>query len=255
MKRIGFGRTANWVVVALCLAVMGCEPPGTEKAAKTAYTSGAQDSSDADLQSMIGDYMPPLEGGSLEIAAPRGWEWSRAGADYLVGFHEKGSSLNNLPRILVSVEDSPYPGITDIDDTNIKDLVAQVSKSLAGKELKEAVAPVTLGKKNCARFVDFAKKGNAVVARQTLKTVAGGRLYTIRLDVHAPQFSKFERAAYAVAASMKFSGATASSAPTPVEEPPASEEAEEEPTKAETEEEPPPTESEPAPASDVKESE
>jgi len=237
---------------------MGCEQLGGEKAGKSASRrssrGGTNEHSLADLQSKIGDYMPPLEGGKLEIAAPRGWVFSRAGKEYLVGFHEKDSSLNNLPRILVSAEDSPFPGITNVDDSNISDLVAKVSTSLAGKELKEPVAPVTLGNNYCARFVVFAKKGNAVVAQQTLKTVAGGRLYTIRLDVHAPQFSRFEQAAYAVVASMKFSGTATSSPPPEVDEPSATAEAEEEASTTDVDEEPSSTEVEQAPTAEAKES-
>ncbi len=257
MKRIGFYPVALLVVGALCLAVIGCEQRSGDKGAKSASGGssggGVKEFPLADLQEKIGDYMPPLEGGGLEIAAPRGWVWSRAGSEHLVGFHEKDSSLNNLPRILVSVEDSPFPGIADVNDGNISDLVAQVSKSLAGKELKEPVSPVTLGKTSCARFVDYAKKGNAVVARQTLKTVAGNRLYTIRLDVHAPQFSKYEQAAYAVAASMKFSGTTVDVSPSDeADEPAATTEGDEEATTAE--EESPPAAVDKAPDVDVKES-
>jgi hypothetical protein len=230
---------------------MGCERPGADKAGESISTgrpSGAiKEYSLPDLQDKIGNYMPPLEGGSLEIAAPSGWEWSWAGSGYLVGFHEKDSSLNNLPRILVSVEDSPFLGITNVDDGNITELVNQVSKSVAGKELNEPTEPIILGGGKWARYVDFAKKGNAVVARQTLKTVAGGRLYTIRLDVHAPKFSTHEQAAYAVAASMKFFETTESAPPTEAQGPAATTETEEEPEAVDAKEDPSSTEVEKAP--------
>ena len=103
-------------------------------------------------------------------------------------------------------------------------------------------------------YVDFAKKGNAVVAQQTLKTVVGGRLYTVRLDVYAPQFSRFEQAAYAVVASMKFSGTTTSTPPTEVKEPTATDEMEEETPSTEAEGEASSAEGEQDPAVEAKES-
>jgi hypothetical protein len=93
-----------------------------------------------------------------------------------------------------------------------------------------------------------------VVARQTLKTVAGDRLYTIRLDVYAPQFSKYEQAAFAVAASMKFSGTTVDVPATAVEEAAATTETEEEPATKEVEEEASPTEGKQEAAAEAKES-
>jgi len=162
----------------------------------------------ADIQNKIGDSMS-LEGGTLEISAPRGWVGSRAGSRYLVGFHEKGSSLSNLPRIFVSVEDSPFPSIKNVDESNVLDFAGQASRYIRQKDFdawedqKEAIVPLKLGSTACVQFVDYAKKGNASIARQTLMTVIGGRLYTIHLDVQADQFSRHKEAAYAVTASIE----------------------------------------------------
>jgi len=155
------------------------------------------------LQNKIGDYIPPLEGVTLQIAAPRGWVWSRVGSQYLVGFHEKGSSLNKLPRILVSVEDSPFPGIKNVDESSVRDLVDQVSRQHPWKDAKETIVPVKVGDRFYVRVEFSTMKGSGAVARQTLMTVIGGRLYTIHLDADATHLSRHQEAAYAVAASVK----------------------------------------------------
>ena len=160
----------------------------------------------ADLQNKIGDYIPPLEGVTLQIAAPRDWVWSRVGGQYLVGFHEKGSSLNKLPRILVSVEDSPFPSIDNVDEGNVFDFADQVSRQDRWEDVRDTIVPVKLGSTACVQFVDYKRMGDARVVRQTLMTVIGGRLYTIRLETYASQLSSHIEAAYAVAASIKLAG-------------------------------------------------
>lgn len=206
MKRNGLWPTSCLLFGALCGALAGCGQTGDEKGGKAAgkAAGGATGYSVEDLKRNIGEYMPPLERRTLEIAAPRGWDWAPAGAEYLVGFHKKDSSLNNLPRILVTAEDSPFPGISDVNKENVDQLVKLVSESVDATKLKGTVQPIILGNAACARYVDMAKRRNALVARQTLKTVARGRLYTIRLEAYDREFTKYRDMAYAVAASMKF---------------------------------------------------
>ena len=211
MKRIGLWPSNCLPVCVLCLAIAGCGKTGDDKGSEGTAASeqgGTAGFSGKDIENKIGEYMPTLEGGTLDIAAPVDWEWTRprgGNSDYLVGFHKKDSSLSNLPRILVSVEDSPFPGVSDVNEDNVDQLVALVSQPLDATKLREAVNPVILGNVACACYVDGARKGNALVARQTLKTVVGGRLYTIRLEVYDREFTKYRGAGYAVAASMKFS--------------------------------------------------
>lgn len=167
--------------------------------------SGDPTPSTEDLEQKIGEYMPPVEGGALEIAAPRDWEWARPVDDYLVQFRQKGATLNDLPRILVDVEDSPFPELTDVDEQNIDEFVKNVSATVDAAKLKEPVKPIILGSTMCATYVDIAKQGNARdVATQAVKTLAGGRLYTIRLEAFESEFNTYRDMGYAVVASMKF---------------------------------------------------
>jgi hypothetical protein len=215
MKRIGLWPTICLVFGALCITIAGlcitmpgCGQTGNDKGGTdTTRKSGVAAYTAEDLKRDIGEYMPTQRtpDGSLEIAAPRDWVWKRAGSEYLVGFHKKGSSLNNLPRILVSVEDSPFPGLSDVNKENVDQLVKLVSESVDATKLKGAVEPMVLGQTACARYVKLGRKGNARAAIQTLKTVVRGRLYTIRLEAFDGEFTKYRDVGYAVAASMKFS--------------------------------------------------
>lgn len=206
MKRIRLWPTTCLLFGAVCAAIFGCG--GTDDANRAGdgggRAGGVARISAEDLRHCIGHYMPPLEGGALKIAAPSGWVWSRAGSDYLVGFHKEGSSLNNLPRILVTAEDSPSPGLSDVDEENVGQLVTLVLQSVDASKLKGTVEPIILGNTACARYVDLAKRKNALVARQTLETIARGRLYTIRLEAYDREFTKYRDMGYAVAASMEF---------------------------------------------------
>ena len=210
------------VLLILSMSVGGCGPPSSETAPKRdeADGSGARDEryQASDLSIGIGEYMPPLEGGNLEIASPQDWDWARPGGDYLVGFVPHGSELNSLPRILVSSEECPYPGIRQVSEDNVQEFAQSVSDSVADQELAEPVRPLILGENAFVCQVTFAKRKNAVVSRQILETVAAGRRYIVRLEVYERQFDKYRDAAYAVAMSMKF-GAGGGSPPPDTEEP------------------------------------
>jgi hypothetical protein len=165
--------------------------------------------------------MPTLKGFSLEIAAPQGWDWKRPGGQYIVGFIPKGSDLDNLPRILVSAEGNPFPGLSRVTEDNVQEFADLVSQRHAGEKLSESVQPIILGSNILVRHTSLAKRKNAVVTRQVLETVAGGRLYTISMEVYERKFDKYRDAAYAVAMSMKFGPAS--------DEPPANDSATETP--------------------------
>ena len=211
MKRIGLWPTGCLLFGAVCIAMAGCGDSAEKKAEDSKGGGGTGGDTGTvvaysleDLSPKIGEYMPPQEHLGLEIAAPRGWEWGRAGSEYLVGFHKKDSALKNLPRILVSVEDSPFPELTDVNEANVDELVKRVLESVDAKKLKGTVEPIILGNTACARYGELGRTGKALAAVQTLKTVAGGRLYTIRLEAYDQQFTKYRDMGYAVAASMKF---------------------------------------------------
>ena len=113
-----------------------------------------------DLKISVGDYMPTLKGFSLEIAAPQGWDWKRPGGQYIVGFIPKGSDLDNLPRILVSAEGNPFPGLSRVTEDNVQEFADLVSQRHAGEKLSESVQPIILGSNILVRHTSLAKRKN-----------------------------------------------------------------------------------------------
>jgi hypothetical protein len=183
----------------------GCGPSGSTPARPVATGDEERHVAEsADLDQWIGDYMPPLEGGRLEIAPPKNWSFSRAGSDYLVGFHPAGSTLNDLPRILISVESSPYDGVEELQATNAEHLVQSIQETLASDRLKSPAAIVTLGGRTWIEYVGLAKNRGTLVARQILQTVFDGRLYQVQLEAPDQYFDSQRTAGSAVAASAKF---------------------------------------------------
>ncbi len=190
----------------VCMAVIagGCGPspevpPAAEPAAEVAAPAG-------DFESLIGTYMPPLEGGRLEIAAPEGWGWARPGSGYLVGFTPGKASLNDLPRILISTDDvPPYPGIEHVDASNVEELVQQVDLAVGGDALESPPQALQLGDNHWVEYVSLRRSRDVLVNQMVLETVAHGRWYAIRLEVSQRQFSSHRPHAHAVAASCRFS--------------------------------------------------
>ncbi len=207
-----------WVAFVAVLLFPGCGPSGSTSGNRSASSaSGSASVSESGVEQLIGEYMPPLEGGKLEIAPPKEWNFSRAGSEYLVGFHPSDSSLNDLPRILISVEASPFAGIDDLDASNAEQVVQAVKATLGDDQTKSPPAAVTLGGRTWIEHVGLGKSRNALVARQVLQTVVGGRLYKIRLEVFDRHFGNQRKAGYAVAASAKFNTSPSGDAAEPVE--------------------------------------
>jgi hypothetical protein len=50
----------------------------------------------------------------------------------------------------------------------------------------------------------LGKRRGQVVVQQVLKTVVGGRTYSLQLEVYQPQFDQYKATLSAIAASMKF---------------------------------------------------
>lgn len=233
------------LVLAVALLMAGCPGAGTTGggAGKGGADAGGKGSAD-DLASKIGDYMPPLDGGKLEIAAPKGWDWANPGGGVLVAFKPKEAEINSLPRVLLSVADSDVAGIDNVTAENVEAFVRQVSDSLEDPKPKEPVRAVTFGKHHFARYLTFGKRRNQVVVMQSLKTISGGRVYTLRLEAYQHQFDKYKNVLSVIALSMKFAGEGPAEKPAPeAKEPPAAEPGEKPPKEARPEQ---PAEEKPA---------
>lgn len=217
-------RTQIGLLLAAVALGAGCGPTPTKstKGGKTA--GGVKQYAVADLSFKLDEYMPPLDAGKIELAGPQGFQWTRAGAEYLVGFYRKEYTMNDLPRILVTAEDSPFP-IEQVTEANVVQFAKLVKDTLGEKHVAVAVQPMILGKNACAVYVEYAKRRNVVVAREVIKIVAAERLYTIVMEVYEKGFAKYRDAGYAVAASLRVAGGTKPPAAEPGTEttPPAAE--------------------------------
>lgn len=164
----------------------------------------------ADLSVGLGDYLPPLDGGRVEMAPPGEWKVGSRQKDYVVWFHQfKDPRL--LPQIRVTVEEAPDDApksatIADID-AYAQWVAGTVEKDLGEKEsLIENVVPLVLGENAFGRYVRAGSKGGGLIERQILTTTQDGRVYTIDLMVLPEELKKREvrDAGYAVGAGIKF---------------------------------------------------
>ncbi len=187
-----------WGLLLCWLAGCGsggpAEPPAESADASTTF----------DYSKLVDAYMPPLEGGRLELAPPKDWVFSKAGSEYLVGFHPSGRTLNDLPRILISVQPSPYEDVQDLDPTNAPPVVQAIKESLPDDQLKSPPSLVGLGGRTWIEFVGLGRSRGTLVARQNLQTIVEGRLLQVRLEVADAQFDQHRHQGYAVAATAKF---------------------------------------------------
>jgi hypothetical protein len=207
---------------ALALAVAGCGGSGERS---SGGGSGAAPSADSagdikvrTVESLpeVGDYLPPLDDGRIEVAPPEGWNLLPRRANYVAGF-VKGKA-SEMPRITLTAWDTPLPEVTELTEANADLLEAELVRQFKKdkKAIQEPPLPIVLGDTLYLRYVRLAKttSGSNLVI-QALETVRGGRLYSIELfaDVDAARAEEYEASltkwrdhGYAVAAHLKFLG-------------------------------------------------
>jgi hypothetical protein len=169
----------------------------------------------------LDDPLPPLDNGRVEnLAPPQGWERLPRDGNYLARFIIKGHLANDLPRILVTVEDAGSDLPTNVTAENVDAFADQIQAELT--KFQEPAKALQLGDNYYARFVTGAKKGARSVDRQVLVTVQNGRRYSFTLEVYSDQILEHRDAAYATSAGVKYQAAGSSPAPTePPADPPA----------------------------------
>ncbi len=157
----------------------------------------------------LGDYLPPLDGGRIEIATPDGWKPLPRDSKFVVRF-SKLESGGGLPRMEIIVEENNLGGLSDVTEANVADFTAVVAKDLAanGTAVIEPPRPMLIGSVPCARYVSHLKlkigEGTLLVERQTLALLRSGRLYKINLLVELNEVTASRDSAYAVCAGVRF---------------------------------------------------
>jgi hypothetical protein len=174
----------------------------------------------------VGDYLPPLDEGRIEIAQPEGWEVGARQIGYVAWFH-RYKDTQALPHIRITVEITPRDAPQDVTRENVEEfakwLTVYVKQDLNPDEtLIEPVVPMMVGDNAVGRYVRKGRYRGADVEQHMLVTSQGGRLYTLQQLVMRGDLGKkhdIRDAAYAVVASFKFH--PAGGLPPPGETPPA----------------------------------
>lgn len=154
----------------------------------------------------IDNYLASLDGGRIELPAPKNWSPLARDSKFVVRFFKEDP--NGLPRIEITAEDKVLGGLSTVTADNVRQFAQVVADELQGKKLIEPVIPMVIGSTPCARYVlkvelKMAKQGSVVAERQTLVVPRGGRLYTIHLLVWPNALLADRDAAYAVAAGLR----------------------------------------------------
>ncbi|MBC8353871.1 MAG: hypothetical protein H8E66_17870 [Planctomycetes bacterium] len=156
----------------------------------------------------LSEYLPPLDGGRIEIGSPVDWKPMPRDSKYVVRFHNE--SRNSLPRIDVVVEENSLGGFDDVTEANVGEFTAAVAKDLEASKtvILEPPIPMVIGSVPCARYVSNLKlkigEGTILVERQTLALLHGGRFYKINLLVMPNKLNESRDAAYAICAGLRF---------------------------------------------------
>ena len=216
-------------VCSSCLFLAGCGASTPDPANSGPANPSASASPDAPLVDEtgvvrevaadtlpIGDYMPPLDGGRVELAVPEGWSVPSRDSRYVVKMLKSSTSF---PKLIVTSSADDWSGISELNADNVGDFAKAVAERLASAEKKieviEPVIPMVLGDRPVARYVRRTRfKGSSktvTVERQILVTLGAGQVYEIDLQSPVGKIKVYRDAAYSVAASMKFKSAEPSS--------------------------------------------
>jgi hypothetical protein len=165
----------------------------------------------------VGDFLPPVDDGRLQAAAPLDWNVLPRGKTYVMGF-AKGKA-SELPRIVIAASDAPAGSPPTLAADSAAAFVTLMDNSLrtsaksGARTVNEFNLPLVLGDTTFVRHVRQAVLGDMPCVIQSLQTVQGGRLYAVELiaEIEAARAEDYEKsltkwrdAAYTVAAHLKF---------------------------------------------------
>jgi hypothetical protein len=196
-------------LISLLTACQEAPEASSGKAARgNAAASGDESVQQRTPSVELANYLPPLDGGRIEIAPPANWRTMPRDSNYVTRFYK--TDRNGLPRIEVKVEERSFGDISTVTRDNVQRFAELVAADLKtqGTELVEPVIPLVLGEVPCARYVTSLKlkMGDKTISaeRQRLLVLNAGRLYTIDLLVLPATLKRSRDAAYAVCSSMRF---------------------------------------------------
>lgn len=222
---MNFGRAVLLALLGLALAGCGGGDGGESASGNgSAETGTSIKRRTAGSLPKVGDYLPPLDDGRIEIAAPADWKPLPRQPSFVAGFYK--TKVSELPRITVLSEEPPADAAGDTTEENVDALAAQLAKQLPReqKTVQEPPKPIILGDTVFARHVRLAKFSGSPAVIQSLQTIRGGRMYSVEMiaEVEASRADEYEASlkrwrdiGYAVAANLKFSGGAPAAEPQP----------------------------------------
>jgi hypothetical protein len=163
----------------------------------------------ADKLSGLAAYLPPLDDGRLRVAPPIQWQLRPRSEAYVARFVLDPRVA--LPRITVEVTDADFPQPVDLTREDLLEFAQRIALGMdesTRQSLMVDVQPLVLGRVPCVRYVvhlRLKQDGKTFRAeRETIATLAGGRIYQVVLDVFAGKLDDYRADAFAVMAGMEF---------------------------------------------------
>lgn len=169
-----------WMVPALGLWVFspGCSKPSAEKAGDVAAPS-VPDLAQPDMPP-LGDYLPPLDDGRLEMAPPKDWTVSPRSVKFVVRFQSDPSAP--YPSVVVTAEDCTQFRV--VTEKNIQQYLKFVAAEMEAAGRGGTVRPGRIGQMVGAvyqRRVKVKDSLGTILDRLYFDTVLGGRRYRFQL--------------------------------------------------------------------------
>lgn len=198
-------RRSVWPALMLVL-LAGCGAPSDQGSGGTragATSAGAAKERDPPK---LGDYLPPLDKGRIELAPPEGWYVPPASSKYVVRVQKSRAAM--YPSVIVTAEDYQGEGIFNVSSENVSKFAEQMAAAL--KKNKSAVKRFERGK-----FVGaaHAKRGKVrtpvtkIIEILCLETVVAGRKYRIELRSEDGSLQRDQPYLFAVVDGIRFRAA------------------------------------------------
>lgn len=184
-----------WLSVALPLLV-GCG----SSSSKSDSPGGVAKVEQSELGG-VGSYLPPMDGGRIEVAPPKDWVPAPRSNKFLARFIPDATT--DYPTIIVTADDSH--GVANATAENLKKLAAEVKEAESAKHTK----PIVIGDKFYGVLYrkQNREKGsiNQIIDRLMVVTAVDGRRYTVELRARS-EASQHEnqKYLYAVAYGLRF---------------------------------------------------
>ncbi|MGQ9913641.1 MAG: hypothetical protein ACUVQQ_04740 [Thermogutta sp.] len=175
---------SRWIVSAMAaglglwVLLPGCSKPSQAKSDSVAAAS-VPDLAQPDMPP-LGDYLPPLDDGRLEMAPPKDWAVSPRSAKFVVRFKSDPSAP--YPSVVVTAEDcSQFRGVTE---KNVQQYLKFVAAEMEAAGRGGTVRPGRIGQMVGVvyqRRVKVKDSLGTILDQLYFDTVLGGRRYRFQL--------------------------------------------------------------------------